>query len=128
MSQVKRVMADVKTICDREAEGAVEESAKRQVLTSWKDFESVFVTKDLVKDAYKQHFDNVTPDDVHLNDDFCFRYMWLSYNYLGDIHNFGVSIKPVANIKAERVLTNDMDKPYKHTVTLSVTRTKSAEV
>lgn len=121
-------MADIKAICDRDPEGSVEESAKRQVLTSWKDFESVFVTKDLVKDAYKQHFDNVTPDDVHLNDDFCFRYMWLSYNYLGDIHNYNVSTKPVANIEAERVLTNDTDKPYKHTVTLSVTRTKSAEV
>lgn len=104
------------------------DSAKRQVLTSWKDFQSVFVTKDLVKDAYKKQYDNVTPDDVHLNDDFCFRYEWVSYNYLGDIRNYDVSIKPVANIDAERVLTNNTDNPYKHTVTLSVTRSKSAEV
>lgn len=121
-------MANVKAICDCETDAPLEENAKRQVLTSWNDFRSVFVTKDLVKDAYKQHFDNVTPDDVHLNDDFCFRYEWVSYNYLGEIRNYDVSIKPVANIEAERELTNDTDIPYKHTVTLSVTRSKSAEV
>lgn len=124
LSQDKRVMAT----CDPVTELSHDESGKRQVLTSWDDFKSVFVTKGLVMDGYKREFENVTPDDVHLNDDFCSRYNWLSYNYLGDIKIYDVSIRPIANIAAKRELTNDTDKPYKHTVELSVTRTKSAEV
>ena len=83
------------------------------------------MSKNAVQNAYKQRFGR-DPDEVHLNDDFCKSYGWLSYNEMGTVKYYGVKVTPKSKIGAERILTNDTDTAYTHTVTLTQNETDSA--
>jgi len=96
-------------------------------LTNWDDMIACGMPKAKVSDAYKNVFGK-TPDEVHLNDEFCKNYGWLSYNLLGDTTYYNVSIKPKSDISGERILENKTDEPYTQKVTLSTKVTNSATV
>ena len=96
-----------------------------QVLTNWDDMLAANMPKASVENAYQQEF-GTKPDQVHLNDEFCKNYGWLSYNNLGDLQYYNVKITPLSNVENERILRNDSDEPYEHTITLSTTASNSA--
>lgn len=114
---------------NRSAGKVVRHNTKSQttVLTSWDDMSACGMSKHAVENAYKQRFGK-SPDEVHLNDDFCRSYGWLSYNEMGTVKYYGVEVVPKSKIGAERILTNDTDTPYTHTVTLTYNETDSATV
>jgi len=91
-----------------------------QVLTNWDDMIACNMPKGSVMDAYQREF-GTKPDDVHLNDDFCKNYGWLSYNNVGDVTYYNVVIKPTSKVESERILTNKTDTAYTQEVTLSTT-------
>ena len=97
------------------------------VLTNWDDMIACNMPKSSVMDAYQKEF-GTKPDDVHLNDDFCKHYGWLSYNNVGDVTYYNVAIKPMTNVESERILTNTTDTPYTQSVKLSTTVSNSATV
>ena len=66
------------------------------------------------------------PDQVHLNDEFCKQYGWLSYNVLGEIAVYDSTLTPKSKISAERTLENTTMYPYTTNVELSTTMTNSA--
>ena len=63
---------------------------------------------------------------MHLNDDFCKNYGWLSYNLLGDTTYYNVSVTPKADISEERFLDNTTSEPYTTEVSISTTMSNSA--
>ena len=101
--------------------------SSNQVLTSWDDMIAANMPKASVENAYKKEF-GTKPDQVHLNDEFCKTYGWMSYNRLSELHYDNVKITPMSNDENERTLTNDTDEPYDHTLTLSTTVSNSATV
>ena len=100
-------------------------TSNSQVLTSWNDMIAANMPKASVENAYEAEF-GTKPDEVHLNNEFCMNYGWLSYNNLGDLTYYNVEIRPRSNVESERILTNDTDDPYTHEVTLSTTVSNSA--
>ena len=98
-----------------------------QVLTTWDDMIAANMPKASVEKAYQHKF-GTKPDKVHLNDDFCKEYGWLSYNNLGELQYYNVKLNPMSNVENERTLKNDTDEPYEHSVTLSTTTSNSATV
>ena len=97
------------------------------VLTSWDDMAACGMSKHAVENAYKQRFGE-SPDEVHLNDQFCKSYGWLSYNEMGTVKYYDVKVVPKSKIGAERILTNETDTAYTHTVTFTNNETDSATV
>lgn len=97
----------------------------RTILTTWDDMIACGMSKGKVSDAYQKHF-GTKPDQVHLNDDFCKNYGWLSYNLLGHTTYTNVSIIPKADISGERFLENDTSDSITSTVELSTTLSNSA--
>lgn len=95
------------------------------VLTNWDDMIACGMHKSAVEGAYQKHFDT-KPDEVHLNDDFCKTHGWLSYNQVGKVMYYDVKEVPKNKIAAERLLTNNSDTRYTHTVTMSTTELNSA--
>lgn len=100
-------------------------SSAQTTLTTWDDMIACGMSKASVSDAFKQQF-GTKPDEVHLNDDFCKNYGWLSYNLLGQTTYTNVSITPKADISGERFLENETSESYTTKVTLSTTMSNSA--
>lgn len=94
-------------------------------LTTWDDMNACGMSKGKVSDAYQKEFGK-KPDEVHLNDDFCKKYGWFSYNLLGQTTYTNVSIIPKADITGERFLENDTSDSITSTVELSRTLSNSA--
>ena len=99
--------------------------SSNQVLTTWDDMIAANMPKASVENAYKQKY-GTKPDQVHLNDDFCKNYGWLSYNLLGELQYYNVKITPKSNVENERILSNDTDEAYQETLMLSTTASNSA--
>lgn len=97
------------------------------VLTNWDDMIACGMPEASVKDAYQRDFGE-TPDSVHINDEFCKHYGWLSYNRMSDIKYYNVTITPATDISGERILENDTLAPIKHTVKIETTVVNSATV
>ena len=95
------------------------------VLTNWDDMIACGMPMAAVSNAYQQKFD-CKPDKVHLNDEFCKNYGWLSYNQIGTVKYYNVNISPISKIAAQRVLQNNSDTAVKHQITLSTTMSNSA--
>ena len=86
-------------------------SSNQTTLTNWDDMIACGMPKASVEDAYQREFGK-KPDAVHLNDDFCKNYGWLSYNLLGATSYSNVSITPKADISGERFLENSTSETY----------------
>ena len=95
------------------------------VLTNWDDMIVCGMPRASVENAYKDEF-GTKPDAVHLNDEFCKNYGWLSYNLLGDTSYYNVSITPKVDISGERFLENTTTEPYTTEVQISTTVSNSA--
>ena len=100
-------------------------SSSSRVLTNWDDMLAAVMPKNSVIDAYKREF-GTKPDEVHLNDEFCKNYGWLSYNSVGDLTYYNVAIVPKSNVESERILTNNTDFETTYSTKLSTTVTNSA--
>ena len=99
--------------------------SNQTTLTNWDDMIACGMPRASVENAYQSEFGK-KPDQVHLNDDFCKDYGWLSYNLLGETTYFNVSVTPKADISGERFLDNKTDQPYTTTVTISTKMSNSA--
>ena len=100
-------------------------SSDQTTLTNWDDMIACGMPRASVENAYQSEFGQ-KPDQVHLNDDFCKDYGWLSYNLLGETTYYNVSITPKADISGERFLENTTSEAYTTVVTISTTMSNSA--
>ena len=99
--------------------------SNQTTLTNWDDMTACGMPYNTVQDAYIDEFGK-KPDQVHINDDFCKDYGWLSYNLLGDTTYYNVSVTPKADTEGERFLENTTDEPYITEVVISTTMSNSA--
>ena len=97
----------------------------RTNLTTWDDMIECGMPRGKVEDKYKE-WAGVKPDAVHLNDEFCENYGWRSYNLLGKVKYYDVSIVPKTRVTGERILENLTSEPYTTEVEISITMTESA--
>jgi hypothetical protein len=99
--------------------------SNQTTLTNWDDMIACGMPRASVEGAYQREF-GTKPDAVHLNDDFCKNYGWLSYNLLGTTSYYNVSVTPKADISGERFLENTTSQPYTTEVQISTTMSNSA--
>lgn len=98
---------------------------KRTALTTWDDMIACDMPSAKVSNAYKKKF-GVKPLKVHLNDEFCKTFGWLSYNLLGNVKYYDESPVLKSSISGERFLENKTSEPYTMEAELSTTMTNSA--
>jgi len=98
---------------------------KRTALTTWDDMIACDMPSAKVSNAYKKKF-GVKPQKVHLNDEFCKTFGWLSYNLLGKVKYYDESPVLKSSISGERFLENKTSEPYTMEAELSTTMTNSA--
>ena len=101
-------------------------SSNQTTLTTWDDMIACNMPIAEVRDAYKKDFGE-NPDQVHLNDDFCKQYGWLSYNIVGEITiRYDSTPTRKSQISAERMLENTTSQLYTTDIELSTTMANSA--
>jgi hypothetical protein len=101
-----------------------------KILSTWEDFQHVNITQSMFYEKFKDKRGNgsTKPDKVHLNDDFCMTYNWMSYNIQGDMEVYSVNTTPKLRVANERTLVNNSNNEFKQSIKVSTTQTKSAEV
>lgn len=97
----------------------------RTALTTWDDMIACDMPSAKVTNAYKKKF-GLNPGKVHLNDEFCKTYGWLSYNLLGKVKYYNEPPVQKSSLSGERFLENKTSQPFTTEVQLSTTRTNSA--